>query len=591
MSSSFSPGKIKQLISPKMAKIDGAQEDSVEFMEIFLDHLHEDLNRVDRTKKIIVDPLPKPEDEMTDNELAKEKWSNHLKFNDSFIVDNFHGQLKSHLTCCVCAKNSLTFDPFPFLSVPLPKPLVTFIVYFFSLDYNKKPLKVSITNNQDAKCSVILDKISEKYKIKSKNLRIVACDAFDENLVGANEQICQHEGKDLFVFQLKDEEECGEEVFNLLIKQCRMSSTGYNYLKVNNLNNPGYWKFTDWKPELEEDVPIDLDFLGKPFFISLSKSELKYENLRKTIKQRAKHSVDINLFEIKFKEDEEEESSLESINSNQENVGDDRKIDQDSNLEEDAEDDTIIKIPKFKMNGKLVNCVRKVEFKLEEISEINFNIIFISSSQEKKYRITEDTDFEALLKTDSKDQVDFFPFLMQWTDDDKTNFKLRVNSKDLDHSANFQEMMLNHYNDKHQSSLEDCLNMFTAKEELSNGEFWHCPQCKKPQKTCKRLTVWRLPSILIIQLKRFSFKQSHRSDKIDNFIDFPIYDLDMRKFCSESNLENLEGNTVYDLYGIVNHYGGACGGHYTATAKTVYKNEEFGNFVFLNFYRYFFVTF
>ena len=39
----------------------------------------------------------------------------------SIIVDLFHGQLKSTLKCCTCSFTSVTFDPFSFLSLPLPE--------------------------------------------------------------------------------------------------------------------------------------------------------------------------------------------------------------------------------------------------------------------------------------------------------------------------------------------------------------------------------------------------------------------------------------------------------------------------------------
>ena len=53
-------------------------------------------------------------------EVAKEAWNDYRKRNDSIIVDIFHGQLKSTLVCPVCEKVSVKFDPFCFLSVPVP---------------------------------------------------------------------------------------------------------------------------------------------------------------------------------------------------------------------------------------------------------------------------------------------------------------------------------------------------------------------------------------------------------------------------------------------------------------------------------------
>jgi len=40
--------------------------------------------------------------------------------NDSFIVDWCQGQLKSTIVCPECDRVSITFDPFMYLSLPLP---------------------------------------------------------------------------------------------------------------------------------------------------------------------------------------------------------------------------------------------------------------------------------------------------------------------------------------------------------------------------------------------------------------------------------------------------------------------------------------
>ena len=80
------------------------------------DGLHEDLNRV----------MVKPYDELKDSDgraddiVAGEAWENHIRRNQSMIVDLYHGQLKSKVTCKVCSHESVKFDPFTYLSLPLP---------------------------------------------------------------------------------------------------------------------------------------------------------------------------------------------------------------------------------------------------------------------------------------------------------------------------------------------------------------------------------------------------------------------------------------------------------------------------------------
>ena len=45
---------------------------------------------------------------------------NHLARNNSRIVDTFQGQYKSTLVCPDCENRSVKFDPFMYLTVPLP---------------------------------------------------------------------------------------------------------------------------------------------------------------------------------------------------------------------------------------------------------------------------------------------------------------------------------------------------------------------------------------------------------------------------------------------------------------------------------------
>lgn len=47
-------------------------------------------------------------------------WENHLRRNRSIVVDLFHGQLRSQVKCKTCGHISARFDPFNFLSLPLP---------------------------------------------------------------------------------------------------------------------------------------------------------------------------------------------------------------------------------------------------------------------------------------------------------------------------------------------------------------------------------------------------------------------------------------------------------------------------------------
>uniref|UniRef100_H2ZLN2 ubiquitinyl hydrolase 1 n=1 Tax=Ciona savignyi TaxID=51511 RepID=H2ZLN2_CIOSA len=116
-SKTVAPLKLRWTISKYAPRFNGfSQHDSQELLAFLLDGLHEDLNRV-QTKPYVE---LKDSDGRPDEEVAQEAWENHLARNQSIIVDLFHGQIRSRVRCLQCSTLSIRFDPFTFLSLPLP---------------------------------------------------------------------------------------------------------------------------------------------------------------------------------------------------------------------------------------------------------------------------------------------------------------------------------------------------------------------------------------------------------------------------------------------------------------------------------------
>lgn len=88
----------------------------------------------------------------------------------------------------------------------------------------------------------------------------------------------------------------------------------------------------------------------------------------------------------------------------------------------------------------------------------------------------------------------------------------------------------------------------------------YCPGCKQHRQASKKLDLWRLPEILVIHLKRFSYSRFLKN-KLETFVDFPVHDLDLSTYIAHRNSTSCNR---YMLYAISNHYGSMGGGHYTA---------------------------
>jgi ubiquitin carboxyl-terminal hydrolase 8 len=108
-------------------------------------------------------------------------------------------------------------------------------------------------------------------------------------------------------------------------------------------------------------------------------------------------------------------------------------------------------------------------------------------------------------------------------------------------------------------TLLDCFDLYTADEILDGDNCVLNEKIGKKEAARKNLMFWSLPSILVIDIKRFNI--SNRKNQI--LVDFPINNLDLSKYVIGYNKESY----VYDLYGVCNHSGSVSGGHYTSFVK------------------------
>jgi ubiquitin carboxyl-terminal hydrolase 2/21 len=110
-------------------------------------------------------------------------------------------------------------------------------------------------------------------------------------------------------------------------------------------------------------------------------------------------------------------------------------------------------------------------------------------------------------------------------------------------------------------SLHDCLKAYTEQEFLNEHDAYYCSKCKAHRAVSKKISVYRLPEVLVIHLKRFSFSTFSR-DKVSTAVSYPALGLDVAEYCAPDAV--VDGSTLYDLTGIVHHMGSLNGGHYTA---------------------------
>ncbi|WVQ83635.1 hypothetical protein IAT38_005776 [Cryptococcus sp. DSM 104549] len=172
MHSSYSPRQLKWNTSKFAPQFAGyGQHDTQEFIAFLLDGLHEDLNRIIKKPYIEKPDWKAGGGDKELAELGKECWEGYKKRNDSVIVDLFQGQLRSTLVCPECHKESITMDPFMYLTVPMPIAQHRhFKLTYVPRDVDKPPVQVKMLIPQNASFMQIKDKLASLVDSKATNI-------------------------------------------------------------------------------------------------------------------------------------------------------------------------------------------------------------------------------------------------------------------------------------------------------------------------------------------------------------------------------------------------------------------------------------
>lgn len=111
----------------------------------------------------------------------------------------------------------------------------------------------------------------------------------------------------------------------------------------------------------------------------------------------------------------------------------------------------------------------------------------------------------------------------------------------------------NYNNDDGNFRIDENINLFMClkelykEEKLSRENLWFCKNCKEYRGVIKKIDIFRLPKILIFQIKRFK-DYILPQQKNNSLIDFPINELKMDDYII-GNKGNNE-HYIYELYAI-----------------------------------------
>ncbi|XP_022943964.1 ubiquitin carboxyl-terminal hydrolase 8-like [Cucurbita moschata] len=472
------------------------QHDSQELLAFLLDGLHEDLNRVKKKPYVEV----KDGDGRPDNEVADEYWQNHLARNDSIIVDVCQGQYKSTLVCPICKKVSTTFDPFMYLSLPLPSTTTrTMTLTVVSTD-GSTPAPHTITVPKSGKWEDLIKALSISCSLKADETLLVA-EVYNNRILRYLEEPADslsliRDGDRLVAYRLAKDD---EEMPLAVFMHQSIEEQYINGKRTTRLKAFGFPLVAKLPSAFNgSDIQAIYKKLLSPFQVPAQ--DALEEN----------RTSDVDAIE-KTREVEN------GTNSGSACAIDPLRSEDADNSPPDADLQFYTTDEKGFVRG----------------SEIQVGEFVVGSEKSKRLYV-----------------------LVSWPEKQIERYDTRL-------LTSLPEVFQSSYLTKRPQesvSLYKCLEAFLQEEPLGPEDMWYCPTCKKHCQASKKLDLWRLPEILVIHLKRFSYSRFMKN-KLETYVDFPVDDLDLSMHVAYKNGHSC---TRYVLYAVSNHYGSMGGGHYTA---------------------------
>eukprot|EP01117_Protostelium_nocturnum_P004201 TRINITY_DN1550_c0_g2_i1.p1 TRINITY_DN1550_c0_g2~~TRINITY_DN1550_c0_g2_i1.p1 ORF type:complete len:998 (+),score=342.85 TRINITY_DN1550_c0_g2_i1:240-3233(+) len=515
---SHAPREFKRQLEQFAPQFAGYQQhDSQELLAYLLDGIHEDVNKI-RNKPYV--EMPEVGDRKQE-EVAQEAWGKHKSRNDSIIVDYFQGQLKSTLVCPECDRVSITFDPFMYLSLPIPTTTKrTYFITVYKLT-NDIPIKYAC---QVPKSGTVKNLIEQLALISGLNAQSLALTKMD--------------GKSIDKYYEKPDDSVDNisERANLAAFEIDMSDSMTYY--------PISW-------EGDKGSAFILSVKNGP---SLNYEELYdaiYDKLRRVLKvpqDRICRTVEDVIGESSNQADESMKMSLEvPVSKKQRNI--DSESDEDESKGSDEE-----------KNENPTHQQKKKK---------NTTPLFVISKM-GQYRYSWSSKDDTELKNNGRPlNVEDRSSLVLEMDRNvyREIFDREADSLVEEHETTKKARMENDegFYSRKPISLKKCIELFSEVEKLGPDDPWYCSKCKEMRRATKKFDLWKLPPVLVVHLKRFYHKNRFYREKLDSTIDFPITGLDLTEFVQAPY--NQDEEPIYDLYAVSNHYGSLGGGHYTALAK------------------------
>ncbi|XP_041942151.1 ubiquitin carboxyl-terminal hydrolase 31 [Alosa sapidissima] len=503
-----------------------AQHDAQEFLLWLLDRVHEDLNNIVQSSG---GPSIKPPVEEHD---SSEGPSPSLS-TGSFVQELFQAQYRSSLTCPHCQKQSNTFDPFMCISLPIPlphtRPLYVTVVYQGKYSHC---MRIGVAVPLHSTVSRLRQAVSQETKIPQD--QFVLTEMYYD---GFHRSFCDDED-DLDIIQESDSVFAFEtpEAFRLENIRSKRGSLLAN-LNQNNLT---------YNPENIRS-PSFMQGVANP---ASPNKNTATDKMILLICNRACTGHQGRRFGLPF------------------------VLYMDRTVTWDVLQREILEKMRHLLRPGVY--IQVGPFSLRVVGVVGITYLLPQEEQPLCHPTV-----ERAYKSCGQGGPPHVKIVVEW---DKETKDYLFGHMEEEYIPDAESVYLHREQHHHPQActLAQCFQLYTREEQLAPDDAWRCPHCKQLQQGRIKLSLWTLPDVLILHLKRFR-QEADRRVKMQNMVRFPLLGMDMAPHMVKRSQSSWSlpshwspwrrpyghnpDDYLYDLYAVCNHHGNMHGGHYTAYCK------------------------
>ncbi|KAM4698607.1 ubiquitin carboxyl-terminal hydrolase 31 [Rhinophrynus dorsalis] len=514
--------EFKAIVSRNALQYRGtSQHDAQEFLLWLLDRVHEDLNLVVKYK-------PRPP--LLEEDLTGEGPT--FPTSGTFVQELFQAQYRSSLTCPHCQKQSNTFDPFLCISLPIPlphtRPLYVTVVYQGKCSHC---MRIGVAVPLSGNVARLREAISLETKIPTDQIVITEMyfDGFHRSFSDTDDLDTIHESDCIFAFETP-------EVFppdGILSQRGICVNNNQNYVRHGSDQHRSSLYSSG-----SARLPINRSSANDRIVLLVCNRAYSGQHGKRFGQPFVLHLERNITWDILQKE--------------------------------------ILEKMQYSLRPSI--CVQVCPFSLRVVTAVG--ITYLLPQEEKP--LCHPT-VERALKSCGFGGAAHVKMVVEWDRETKEYLFGNTEEEYVPDSESVRLQRELHHQPQC-CSLSQCFQLYTKEEQLAPGNAWRCPHCKQLQQGSIKLSLWTLPDVLILHLKRFR-QDGDRRVKLQNMVRFPLTGLDMTPHVVKRSQSSWSlpshwspwrrpygmgrdpEDFIYDLYAVCNHHGTMQGGHYTAYCK------------------------